>query len=87
MEDNGHTGASKTRELECVCLCVQERERERERETCKKFRFFHGMDSVINSHMMTPKLNTSDLLKKKEFYYYSKIFHMNITQLPAPKEC
>jgi hypothetical protein len=44
------------------------------------------MDSVINSHRMTPKLNTSDLLREKEYYYCRKKFHMIITQPPAPKE-
>lgn len=59
---------SSTRELESVCKYVC-----RDHVTCKEFRLFHGMDSVISSHRMTPKLKTSDLHIieiKNEFQYF-----------------
>lgn len=48
---------------------VHERGREGERETCKEFRWTHGMDWVMSSHRMTPKLNTSDLFRMKNDIY------------------
>lgn len=44
----------------------------KERKTCKEFKWFHGMDSVISSQTITPKLKTSDLFKGKTMQWISK---------------